>query len=296
MPVSTSFKDADKKANDLFKKGFADGRKVTTNTNTATGVSFKTESTKSGSNYGTKLSIKGFKMNGMSLDKFEVTNGNVVAETSFSDNSLVPNAVFSAKTSLKQGGPTFGCAEKCELGVKYTVNPDIVGNLNFDLDKSASFNIMAARCCMVGGFEAKVKNIAAAKDVDYSFLAGYNAKNFNLVARFSKLNSCTLSAYHQYSGALALGTVASVDISKIRAKGTDNAVTDLKFGAKYNIDSVSDCAAQLSKDAVLKVGYSQKLYPSVKATVSASVDLKSTAGNVKDPMGSLGFQLDLGDL
>ena len=97
---------------DLFKKGFVTGAgfaKITTNVNTSTGVSFKTESTKSGSSYGTKLSVKGFTQNGMSLDKFEVTAGNVVAETSFSDNGLVPNAVFSAKTSLKQGGPTFGC-------------------------------------------------------------------------------------------------------------------------------------------------------------------------------------------
>ena len=47
------------------------------------------------------------------------------------------------------------------------------------------------------------------------------------MAKFNKLDSCTLSAYHQYSGALALGTVASVDIGAIRAKGTGNAVTDL---------------------------------------------------------------------
>ena len=180
--------------------------------------------------------------------------------------------------------------------MKYSVNPDLVANVSFDLDKSASFNVVTSRGSMVGGFEAKLKDVTAAKNVDYGFIAGYNAKNFNLLARFNKLNSCTLSAYHQYSGALALGTVASVDISTIRAKGTGNAVSDLKFGAKYNIDSVSDCAAQLSKDAVLKLGYSQKLYPSVKATVSASLDLKTTSGSFKDPMGSLGFQLDLGDL
>ena len=176
------------------------------------------------------------------------------------------------------------------------MNPDLVANVAFDLDKSASFNLVATRCCYVGGLEAKLKDVTAAKNVDWSMIAGMSCKNFDLMAKFNKLDSCTLSAYHQYSGALALGTVASFDIGAIRAKGTGNAVTDLKLGAKYNIDSVSDCAAQLSKDAVLKLGYSQKLYPSVKATVSASLDLKTTSGSFKDPMGSLGFQLDLGDL
>ena len=127
------------------------------------------------------------------------------------------------------------------------MNPDLVANLAFDLDKSASFNIITTRCCYVGGLEAKLKDVTAAKNVDWSMIAGYSNKNLDLMAKFNKLDSCTLSAYHQYSGALALGTVASVDIGAIRAKGTGNAVTDLKLGAKYNIDSVSDCAAQRRK-------------------------------------------------
>lgn len=308
MPVNTSFKNADKKANDLFKKGFAEERKVTHTAKTATGVTFTTEANKTGDKYALKFGAKyADAKSGFSVDKFEIdsnakgkTQPCLNAEFSLDEPSL-PKCKFNLNLGIRSSLDWKD--EKAEFGVQYQVNDKVTTKLLVDpVNKTGSFDVVAAHCKYLAGLQVSSGNLAEIqKNVDFSAFVGTSTKDLSIIARFSKqgekkTDNCALSVFHQYSSSLSLGTIANIDISAARGNSEQyGKAVSLKAAAKYNIDCCSDLALALGGDAKLKVGYSQKLYPSVKVTGTATVDLKSSAGKIDD-VPSFGLQLDFGDL
>lgn len=311
MPVNTSFKNADKKAKDLFKKGFAEGSKVTHTAKTATGVKFTTEANQTGDRYALKFGAKyADAKSGFSVDKFEIdsnakgkTQPCLNAEFSLDEPSL-PKCKFNLNLGIRSSSDWMD--EKAEFGVQYQVNDKVTTKLLVDpVNKTGSFDVVAAHCKYLAGLQVSSGNLAEIqKNVDVSAFVGTNTKDLSIIARFSKegkgekkTDNCALSVFHQYSSSLSLGTIANIDISAARGNSEQyGKAVALKAAAKYNIDCCSDLALNLGGDAKLKVGYTQKLYPSVKVTGTATVDLKSSSGKIDDPVPSFGFQFDFGDL
>jgi len=301
------FKDADKKANDLFKKGFVTGTKYTGCVKTANGVKFTAEAAqeKKGA-FKTKLSIKyADKKTGLSINKFDISSHakgsdapkpNLNAEITLDEPSL-KDVKFNFNVGICQMLDMSD--EKAELGVVYSINDKATAQVSVDpVNANANVHVVANHGNFVGGVEGTAKSSNQTFDpktfsYGYSCFAGYNAGNLSIIGRHQK-NQLNLSVFHQYSSALSLATIASFDQAKFK-EDKSNAVS-IKAGGKYAIDDCCSVAAQLGQNGHLKLGYSQKLYPKVKFTGSATVDLKTNAGAVKDPTPTFGFQMDFGDI
>jgi len=311
--MSKQFKDADKKANDLFKKGFVTGSKYTGCLKTASGVTFTAEAAKEGSSgpYKTKVSAKySDAKSGFSVNKFEIASHakgskgakpNLVAEVSLDESSL-PDFKFLFNVGIAQNLDYDG--EKAEMGVDYTVNKNVTANVTVDpVNVNGSFTLLGSQCCYTAGIQANAKSAngtfsADSLAYDVSGFLAYNHGDLSIVNRVTK-KTCTLNVFHQYSSALSLGSIASFDHANCNPKNKDadfSKGVSIKVGGKYKIDGNSDLCANLAQNGTLKLGYSQKIYPRVKVSGTATVDLKTSSGALKDPTSSFGFQMDFGDI
>lgn len=307
MPLT--FKDADKKAGDLLKKGFVNGQKFTTKIKTATGVTFTTESVKKKhdqSSFASKIGAKfndkgkGFRLNKFEIDSAGKNGPKCTIEASMDlDEPSVPGARFSLKAVIANAQDWE--SEMAEIGAEYTAGSYLFNGKIDPVNKTGSFNVTSRFEGFLGGFEGTAKYLGdkATKNigqslglaVNHSFFLGYEAKDFSIVAR-STAPACKVSVFHQYSSAMSLGTVATINYDKLC--GNENPV-NLAAAGKYAFDRDTSMAVSVSDKANLKLGYSQKIFPNLKFTGSASVDMKASSGKVSAPLGC-GFQFDFGDI
>jgi len=297
---------------DLFKKGFVTGTKYTGALKTGNGVKFTAEASKEGKAkaFQTKIGAKySDAKSGFSLNKFEINSHakgenapkpNLVAEVSLDEPSL-PDFKFNFNVGICQNLDLKD--EKAEVGVEYNVNKDVTTTVKFDpVNVTSALSVVGRRCCLIAGVEATAASSNASFDMetmayDYSLFAGYDSADLRIVGRHNKKkNQCGLSVFQKYSPSLALGAIGSFDCANCKKGGDYSKAVGMKFGAKYALDTNSSLSANLGQDATLKLGYSQKLYPNVKITGTATVDLKTKSGSVSDPTSSFGFQMDFGDI
>lgn len=315
MPCT--FKDADKKASDLLKKGFVDGQKFTTKIKTNTGVEFTTESAKKThdeKSFASKLAAKFKASSGFNVDKFEIDSSGkngpkMTSEVSLNEPSW-PGAKFSLKTVICNALDWED--ETAEIGVEYSDNTFLYSGKVDPVNRTGSFNFVGAAEGFMAGFEGKAKCLDKANDscmfsklglaCKSSLFLGYEGNDFSIVARSTevgkgktKYQACKLSAFHKYSSALSLGTIATINYDNLKKEGKKEEAVSITAAGKYSIDGDTSMVFSLTDKAILKMGYSQKLFPKLKATGSASVDLKAKTGKVNAPL-NFGVQFDFGDI
>lgn len=311
MPCT--FKDADKKANDLFKRNFVSGQVVKTSVKTATGVKFTTESSrKSGDSFATKLAAKfSHKASGFSVDKFEVnsTGGKkgptMTSEVSLKDPS-VPNTKFSLKTIIANSKDWE--QEMAEIGAEYSDKMWCAAVKADPVNWTGSANFTATAEGFLFGVEGTVKADKATEETKFNYgvsaLFGFHADDFQAIARCSTNKKgarvVDVSAHHQYSKALEVSTILSANCDYLLAESSAAAKqVSFKAGGKYNFDRDSSLAAHLGGDASLKLCYAQKLFPSVKVSACTTANLATCAGKgsmTASTLAQFGLQVELGDL
>jgi len=315
MPCT--FKNADKKANDLFKRNFVSGHVVKTTVKTSTGVVFSTESKKASVNdasFATKLAAKfKDKASGFSVDKFEIDsqgqkNGPALTSEVSLKDPAVPNTKFTLKTIIANSRDWQ--KEAAEIGAEYSDDMWLASFKADPVNWTGAANLVVSAEGFLFGAEGTAAQAADAKpddgnkfDFGWSALFGYHSGDFQGVMRcaLNKKGTRTVdfTASQQYSSNLELATKLTANFDYLLADNDAADAVSFVTGGKYTFADSSTLAAQLGGDAKLKLCYAQKLFPSVKVSGCTEVNLATPDGKgtmeASTPM-KFGFQLELGDI
>lgn len=305
MPCT--YKKVDSKAGDLLTRGFAkSGTKFTAKAKTATGVVFTAEAAQKDakSNFDSKLSAKfKHKASGFSVDKFEIDSkggkgGIMTSEVSLKEPSM-PGTRFTLKTVIANKDEYE--KEMAEVGVEYSDDMMLAHLVMDPVNFKATANAVLESEGFLCGFEATTEMgdkgvLAGLKNKSSgSLLMGFKSSDYQATLKGGDDYMCNFKLYNRYSDALELSTSIDFNALAIFGQGNTRDKMCLKGAAKYSMDK--DTYVQASTNASkVTLAYSQKIFPQLKFTGSATVDMKMTDDNKLSPYTGLGLQFDFGDI
>uniref|UniRef100_A0A4W4FCR9 Non-selective voltage-gated ion channel VDAC3 n=1 Tax=Electrophorus electricus TaxID=8005 RepID=A0A4W4FCR9_ELEEL len=280
MAVPPSYCDLGKAAQDVFSKGYGFGIvKLDLKTKSQSGVEFSTSgsaNTSSGRAAGS-LETK-FKMTelGLSLSQKWNTDNTLATELSVEDQLAKGLKVAFDTSFVPNTGKKTG---KLKTGYKREYL-----NLSCDVD----FDGPVLHSAAVLGYEGWLAGYQIAFDtakstlVQNNFALSYKEGDFQLHTSVNDGTEFGGSVYQKVSDQLETA------VTLAWTAGSNN--THFGIAAKYQLDSDASLSAKVNNTSLIGIGYTQRLRPEVKVTLSALIDGKNFSAG--DHKVGLGFEVE----
>ncbi|XP_043938917.1 voltage-dependent anion-selective channel protein 3 isoform X2 [Protopterus annectens] len=280
--VPPSYADLGKSARDIFSKGYGFGLvKLELKTKSSSGVEFtttgssNTETGKASGNLETKYKMKDL---GLTYTQKWNTDNTLGVEVAMEDQlakglKLTFDTTFVPNTGKKSG--------KIKTGYKR----DYI-NLGCDVDLDlAGPTIHSSAVIGYEGWLAGYQmafDTAKSKLVQNNFALGYKAGDFQLHTNVNDGTEFGGSIYQKVNDKMETA------VNLAWTAGSNN--TRFGIAAKYQLDDDASVSAKVNNASLIGIGYTQRLRPGVKLTLSTLVDGKNFhAGGHKI---GLGFELE----
>lgn len=290
------FSDLDKSCNDLFKKSFTWGQKVTVDTKATNGAAFSNEFTRDAEGKTASSCNMKFKHpSGFNVDKLQISSKHQLdANISLTDTALA-NAKFKLGVKLVDLLSDMD-DEESFIGVDYTHDLFTLSAAADPVSSKAKASISSGYQSMLFGCDANFDASAANKIVNSSYAAGYAGGDFTLLAKAAKgtfakkgggteeKNTVTVTL-HQSNGAMQYGAKMGYNVAeKDKAKKLA-----MSFISKYTMDEDTSFVASLEKGSAISMAYKQQLRPQCAMTASLGFDLSALTGKGTSSKFGLGF-------
>lgn len=280
--VPPSYADLGKSARDIFSKGYGFGLvKLELKTKSSSGVEFttsgssNTETGKASGNLETKYKMKDL---GLTYTQKWNTDNTLGVEVALEDQlakglKLTFDTTFVPNTGKKSG--------KIKTGYKR----DYI-NLGCDIDLDlAGPTIHSSAVIGYEGWLAGYQmafDTAKSKLIQNNFALGYKAGDFQLHTNVNDGTEFGGSIYQKVNDKMETA------VNLAWTAGSNN--TRFGIAAKYQLDDDASVSAKVNNASLIGVGYTQRLRPGVKLTLSTLIDGKNFhAGGHKI---GLGFELE----
>lgn len=258
MPGPGVYKNVQKSAGDLIKKGFvSDNTKISCSSTSSNGVKFTSESTVSGDTSKMKFGLSFKPVKDLEVSKLEVTQaGAFSGELKYSG---IDSTLFTLAAST-------GSKDSASLDVEYghekfTFNSS-VDLLNF---KSSYGLLVGHKGLLVGGSVDLGEKLDFTKP-KYACALGYNGGDYHAAVSTSTFSSYKGTYSHKVNTDLSLGAVVDY---KLSAK-----VPTVAAGLKYKIDADSTLNAKIGCTGDVTLGFTQKLKSNVEFNAGTTISAK----------------------